>query len=130
MQILKELWDDETGVILSAEAVILGTVGVVGLTAGLGVVSRSVDGELQDLAFAIRSLDQSYEIPAQQSCGAYTAGSCFQQEPVEESLVLLCDISRKADKEEKEEASRADRLKKQVEKKESERRKNKKEQEL
>ena len=88
MQILKELWDDETGVILSAEAVVLGTVGVVGLTTGLTMVSRSVDGELQDLAFAIRSLDQSYEIPAQQSCGAYTAGSCFKQEPVAESLAL------------------------------------------
>ena len=127
MRIFSELWKDENGVILSAEAVVLGTVGVVGLTTGLSMVSKSVNGELQDLAFAIRSLDQSYEIPAQQGCGAYTAGSCFKQEPVEESLAILCDIARKADKEEKEEASKADRLKKQVEKKDGDRKKNKKE---
>lgn len=125
MRIFSDLWNDENGVILSAEAVVLGTVGVVGLTTGLSMVSKSVNGELQDLAFAIRSLDQSYEIPAQKGCGAYTAGSCFKQEPVEESLAILCDIARKADKEEKEEASKADRLKKQVEKKDAERKKNK-----
>ncbi len=122
MRIFSDLWNDENGVILSAEAVVLGTVGVVGLTTGLSMVSKSVNGELQDLAFAIRSLDQSYEIPAQNGCGAYTAGSCFKQEPVEESLAILCDIARKADKEE---ASKADRLKKQVEKKDAERKKNK-----
>ena len=99
MQILRELWHDEAGVILSAEAVVLGTVGVVGLTAGLGVVSESVNGELKDLAFAIRSLDQSYEIPAQRCCGAYTAGSSYTQEPVEKSLAILCEISEKAEHE-------------------------------
>ncbi len=130
MRILSELWHDEAGVILSAEAVVLGTVGVVGLTTGLSMVSKSVNSELQDLAFAMRSLDQSYEIPAQRGCGAYTAGSCFRQEPVEESLAILCDIARKADHEEKEEASRAERLEKQVQKKEAERRRNKKQKDL
>ena len=65
MRIFSELWNDESGVIMSAEAVVLGTVGVVGLTAGLSVTAKSVNGEFQDLAFSIRSLDQSYEIPAQ-----------------------------------------------------------------
>lgn len=130
MRILRELWNDEAGVILSAEAVVLGTVGVVGLTTGLSMVSKSVNSELQDLAFAMRSLDQSYEIPAQRGCGASTAGSCFRQEPVEESLAILCDIARKADQEEKEEASRAERLEKQVQKREAERRKNKKQKDL
>ncbi|MEJ7591950.1 MAG: hypothetical protein WKF77_10400 [Planctomycetaceae bacterium] len=130
MRIFRELWNDEFGVILSAEAVVLGTVAVLGLSTGLTVVSTSVNSELQDLAFAMRSLDQSYELPAQRCCAAYTAGSCFKQEPVEESLAILCDIARKADQEEKEEASKAERLKKQVQKKEAERKKNKKEKEL
>ena len=116
MGVFRELWSDEAGVILSAEAVVLGAVGVVGLTAGLSTVSSSVDSELQDLAFAIRSLDQSYEIPAQSSCGAYTAGSCFKQEPVEESLAILCDIARKANPEAEDDASKTERLEKQIQK--------------
>ncbi len=86
MRIFSELWNDEAGVIMSAEAVVLGTVGVVGLTAGLSVAAKAVNSELQDLGFAIRSLDQSYEIPGSHGCGAHTAGSSFKQEPVEKSL--------------------------------------------
>ena len=126
MGIFSELWSDEAGVIMSAEAVVLGTVGVVGLTAGLSVAAKAVNSELQDLGFAIRSLDQSYEIPATHGCGAYTAGSSFKQEPVEKSLAILCDIARKAEKADKEEASRSERLEKQIQKrKDAERRKKK-----
>ena len=127
MRILSELWNDEAGVIMSAEAVVLGTVGVVGLTAGLSVAAKAVNSELQDLGFAIRSLDQSYEIPATQGCGAYTAGSSFKQEPVEKSLAILCDIARKAERTEKEEASKSERLEKQIQKKKDGDRKKKKE---
>lgn len=130
MRIFRELWDDESGVILSAEVVVLGTAGVLGLTTGLSMVSKSVNSELQDLAFAMRSLDQSYEIPAQRGCGAYTAGSCFRQEPVEKSLAILCDVARKAEKEEREEASKADRLEKQVQKRDAERKMNRSKKEL
>jgi len=127
MRIFSELWSDEAGVIMSAEAVVLGTVGVVGLTAGLSVAAKAVNSELQDLGFAIRSLDQSYEIPATHGCGAYTAGSSFKQEPVEKSLAILCDIARKAERAEQEEASKSERLEKQIQKKKDADRKKKKE---
>ncbi len=127
MGIFRELWSDEAGVIMSAEAVVLGTVGVVGLTAGLSVAAKAVNSELQDLGFAIRSLDQSYEIPASYSCGAYTAGSSFKQEPVEESLAILCDIARQAEQAAKQEASKSERLEKQIQKKKDADRKKKKE---
>ncbi len=127
MLIFSELWSDEAGVIMSAEAVVLGTVGVVGLTAGLSVAAKAVNSELQDLGFAIRSLDQSYEIPAAHGCGAYTAGSSFKQEPVEKSLAILCDIARKAERAEQEEASKSERLEKQIQKKIDADRKKKKE---
>jgi hypothetical protein len=74
MNLFAKLWRDEAGVLLSAEAVVVGTVAVVGLTTGLTVVAKSVNEELQDVAFAIRSLDQSYSIPAIEGCGARTAG--------------------------------------------------------
>ena len=124
MRILRDLWNDEVGVILSAEAVVLGTVGVVGLTAGLSVVSKAVNGELKDLAFAIRSLDQSYEIPAQRCCGAYTAGSSFKQEPVEKSLAILCEMVEKAERQEKSQNERLEKQVKEQQTKEMERKKN------
>ena len=41
MRLFNELWNDETGVVLSAEAVV-----VAGVGAGLNVVASAVDGEL------------------------------------------------------------------------------------
>jgi hypothetical protein len=114
MNLLAKLWRDEAGVLLSAEAVVVGTVAVVGLTTGLTVVAKAVNEELQDVAFAIRSLDQSYSIPAIEGCGARTAGSSFQQEPVKESLAELTTVIEKAEKEEK---TQAERLKQQMKKK-------------
>jgi hypothetical protein len=114
MNLLAKLWRDEAGVLLSAEAVVVGTVAVVGLTTGLTVVAKSVNEELQDVAFAIRSLDQSYSIPAIEGCGARTAGSSFQQEPVKESLAELTAVIEKAEKEEK---TQAERLQQQLKKK-------------
>ena len=106
MHLFSRLWKDEHGFLLSAEAVVVGTVAVIGVTTGLSVVAKSVNEELQDVAFAIRSLDQSYSIPAQEGCGAMTAGSSFKQEPVERSLDELCDVVRTAEKKEKAQAER------------------------
>ena len=114
MNLLAKLWRDEAGVLLSAEAVVVGTVAVVGLTTGLTVVAKAVNEELQDVAFAIRSLDQSYSIPAIEGCGARTAGSSFTQEPVKKSLAELTTVIEKAEKEEK---TQAERLEQQMKKK-------------
>ncbi len=114
MNLFAKLWRDEAGVLLSAEAVVVGTVAVVGLTTGLTVVAKSVNEELQDVAFAIRSLDQSYSIPAIEGCGAKTAGSSFTQEPVKESLAELTAVVEKAEKQEK---TQAERLQQQMKKK-------------
>jgi hypothetical protein len=114
MNLFAKLWRDEAGVLLSAEAVVVGTIAVVGLTTGLTVVAKAVNEELQDVAFAIRSLDQSYSIPAIEGCGARTAGSSFTQEPVKKSLAELTTVIEKAEKEEK---TQADRLEQQMKKK-------------
>jgi septation ring formation regulator EzrA len=120
MRLLNEFWSDENGVLLSAEAVVVGTVAVVGMTAGMSVVATSVSEELKDVASSIRSLDQSYSIPAQESCGARTAGSSFTQAPVQESLDQLCEVFEKAEKAEKKEKSRAERMRKQLKKQKAE----------
>ena len=90
MNLLNKLWRDESGMILSAETVLVGTIGVIGVSAGLHAVGKAVNKELTDVAFAVRSLDQSYSYPGISKCGAKTAGSTFQQQPVAEVLRDLC----------------------------------------
>ncbi len=89
MSLCKRLWQDESGVVLSAEAVLVGTVGVLGAVVGLSTVSNAVDAELKEVGFAIRSLDQSYGYYGHQSCNAWTAGSYYIQPKIEDSMVDL-----------------------------------------
>ncbi len=83
MNLLKALRQDEHGVILSAEIVIVGSLLVIGLITGIACLQKSVNGELQDLAGAIGALDQSYSFSSFRkagnhgSCCAYTAGSSY-----------------------------------------------------
>lgn len=86
MNILSRLLRDERGYVLSAETVLIGTVGVLGATVGLGAMAESVNDELIDVAMAFRSLDQSYRVEARSGCGSWVAGSQFTQAPVEQSL--------------------------------------------
>ena len=57
---LKSLWNDEAGVILSAEIVLVGTILVIGMIVGLVELQCSVVDELNDLGEAIGSVNQSY----------------------------------------------------------------------
>ena len=57
---LKALWNDEAGVILSAEITLVGTILVVGMIVGLVELQCSVVDELNDLGEAIGSVNQSY----------------------------------------------------------------------
>lgn len=90
MNFLKQLWTDECGVILTAETVMVGSVAVLGGVVGLNAAASAVNDEMTEMASAIRSLDQSYVIQGQSSCGAWKAGSYYIQPRVEESLAELC----------------------------------------
>lgn len=90
MQTLNDLWHDECGLVLSAEVVTIGTLGVLGAVVGLNAASTAVDQELKEFAGAIRSLDQSYGYAGHQSCRAWTAGSYYRQQDVQQSLADLC----------------------------------------
>jgi hypothetical protein len=85
LSLIKDLFRDEAGYILSAEAVVLGTVGVVGASVGLSSIAYSINEELKETAFSLRSLNQSYAIKGFRGHGSYTAGSTFIQKPVEEA---------------------------------------------
>lgn len=57
---LVKLWNDEDGVILSAELVLIGTILVMGLIVGLANLQDAVVGELNSLGNAIGGSSQSY----------------------------------------------------------------------
>ena len=59
---LKTLWNDESGVILSAEIVLVGTILVLGMIVGLVELQCSIVAELSDLGSAFGNLSQSYQI--------------------------------------------------------------------
>lgn len=124
MNILKNLWTDEAGLIMSAEAVMIGTIGVLALTAGVGTMATAVNSELGELGMAIRSFDQSFSVPGFQTyfggtgvghhcdavgdAGVYfgTPGSSYVQAPVEESRAQLQIQLRHAEEEQRELAGR------------------------
>jgi hypothetical protein len=91
MNLLQELWKDESGLVLSAEAVTIGTVGVLGSIVGLSTVGHAVNAELKEMAAGIRSLDQSYAYAGQRGCRSWTAGSCYIQQDVQQSLAELSE---------------------------------------
>ncbi len=92
MQPLNDLWQDECGLVLSAEVVTIGTLGVLGAVVGLNAAGTAVDQELKEFAGAIRSLDQSYGYSGHQSCRAWTAGSYYRQQDVQQSVNDLCSV--------------------------------------
>ena len=88
MKLLHDLWHDESGSIISAELVLLGTLGVVGVGVGAAAVGHSVEAELDEVALSLRSANQSYHWNGFQGCGAWTAGSGFRQQPVRKSRAM------------------------------------------
>ncbi len=57
---LRQLLNDESGVIISAELVLVLTIAVLAMIVGLSEVAVAVNTELNDVSNAIGALDQSY----------------------------------------------------------------------
>lgn len=121
MKWLKELWSDESGSILTAEAALLGTMGIVGAGVGVNMASNSLDEEFKDVSRSIRHLDQSYEIRGFQGCRSQTAGSAYRQEDVKKSIERLedeeSDLEKQYKKQADEEKERLEELRDELRKK-------------
>jgi Flp pilus assembly pilin Flp len=57
---LRNLWQDDSGAVISAELVLVLTILVIGVIVGLSEVAVAVNTELNDISNAIGALDQSY----------------------------------------------------------------------
>ncbi|TWT39608.1 Flp family type IVb pilin [Blastopirellula retiformator] len=77
MQLVKRLWNDEAGFIVSTELILIATIVVIGLIVGLASVRDAVTSELSDVAGAIQDLDQSYTIWGVTGHSAAVSGSDY-----------------------------------------------------
>jgi len=84
---VNQFWNDERGFVLSAELVIILTVGVLAMIVGLTYVQSAVVTEFNDIGNALSSLNQSYAYSGFQSWSyfgkykAYFAGSAYGTSP-------------------------------------------------
>ena len=95
----KKFWNDEHGVVLSAELVLVGTILILGMIVGLVELQCAVVAELSDLGDAIGNVDQSYRIPGMTSfktgggVKAQTSGAAFNDGPDagDCNAIITCD---------------------------------------
>jgi Flp pilus assembly pilin Flp len=74
---LRKLWNDEAGAIVSAEIVLVATILVIAMVTGLASLRDAVVTELADVGQAIANVDQSYTVGAVTAHSAATASSAF-----------------------------------------------------
>jgi len=94
---LKKLWNDEAGLIISAELALVLTIGVLAMVVGLSEVAVAVNTELNDISNAIGSLNQSYAYTGFCAHGngklkSQTAGSAFHDAFDDCDLNTSCDL--------------------------------------
>ena len=74
---LKRLWKEEVGAIVSAEVMLVATILVIGAIVGLKSVRDSVVTELADVAQAIGNVNQSYSYSGASGHHTFSAGAAF-----------------------------------------------------
>lgn len=101
---LKTFWNDQAGVILSTEIVLISTILIVGLVVGLVEVQCSIVAELGDVANAYGNLDQSYKTAGfmsnkggQCTLTAYSSGAAYidiaDGKQFELTVSILCNAT-------------------------------------
>lgn len=80
---VRQFLRDEAGFVLSAELVLISTICVIGLVAGLSCVRDAVVAELNDVGAAFRNVQQSYAYSGMHGCrtrcgtSSWVAGSAY-----------------------------------------------------
>ena len=62
MPLIRKLWNDDAGFIISAELVLVATIVVIGMIVGLTSVRNQVVQELVDVGQAVGNMSQSYAV--------------------------------------------------------------------
>ena len=93
MNIFNTLRNDEHGFIVSAELVLVGTILVLGMIAGLTELSYGVNEELEDLGSAIGSINQTYYYQMASGPKGAVVGSEFTdvEDAGDSECSIVCD---------------------------------------
>lgn len=79
--LINKLFNDEAGFLVSSELILIATIAVLGLVVGLAEISTNINNELEDVASAFGSMNQSFHVAGQRSCHKGSkVGSGFQDE--------------------------------------------------
>ena len=79
--IFTKLINDETGFIVSAELILVATIAVLGVVVGLSEIAYGVNNELEDVASAFGSVNQSFYVNGTHSDDkACTTGSRYEDD--------------------------------------------------
>jgi Flp pilus assembly pilin Flp len=74
---MKKLWNDEVGAVVSAELVLVITILGIGMITGLSSLRDGVITELADVGAAIGSVNQSYSVSGVTAHSSLTGGSVY-----------------------------------------------------
>lgn len=74
------LWKDESGFIVSAELVLIGTIAVLAMVVGLSEVASAINQELEDVASAFGAMNQSFRYSGLTGHGGTSNGTSFQDQ--------------------------------------------------
>lgn len=83
MKLLRKVWADDAGFIVSAELVLVATILVIGMMVGLVSLRNQVVEELVDVGQAIGSLSQSYAYAGVHKCGLGWTDGCYYTDKVD-----------------------------------------------
>lgn len=76
-RLLRAFWRDQAGFILSAELVLILTVGTLAMVVGVHAVAKAVNHELVDVAQSFGAFNQSFHFNGFKGCKACVTGSAF-----------------------------------------------------
>ena len=93
---IQNIWNDENGVVISAELILVLTLAVLAMVVGLSEVAIAVNTELNDLSNAFGALNQSYAITGFRKIWpkyvSFTVGTTFIDFIDDCDLNLSCDM--------------------------------------
>jgi Flp pilus assembly pilin Flp len=78
MRMFLRLWNEETGAILSAEVMLVASILVVGVIAGLASLRDSIVTELADVAQAVANVNQSFSFSGVAGHHTFSGGGSFE----------------------------------------------------
>jgi Flp pilus assembly pilin Flp len=74
-QLMRKLWQDDCGALISSEFLFVATILVIGVIIGLTAVRSALNAELTELGNAFLALNQGFTISGQSGFGAQVEGS-------------------------------------------------------